>query len=639
RRGWPVERVRVATAIDPWFLHQLADLAAVERAARARGGSEALDAAAWREIKGAGFADARLAELWEEPEAVVRGRREAAGVRPAFKVVDTCAGEFEARTPYFYSSYDPENEAVPLPGPKTLILGGGPNRIGQGIEFDYCCVQAALALREIGHRVIMVNCNPETVSTDYDLSDRLYFEPLTFEDVWAIVAHERPDGVIVQYGGQTPLKLAAALHAAGVPIIGTPPEAIDRCEDRDRFGALLRALEIPQPRAGFARTAAEARREAARVGYPVLLRPSYVLGGRGMVISPDADALDRELAGSLRISGIHPLLIDEYLTDAVEIDVDCIADGEHAIIGGVMQHIEPAGVHSGDSTCMLPAVDLDPATETTLRDYTRQLALALGVRGLMNVQFAVRDGRIYVLEVNPRASRTIPFVSKTVGVPLAKLGAQVMAGRSLAALGLTEDPVPVAVAVKAPVFVFHRFPGTDPLPGPEMRSTGEVIGLAAEPRAAYLKAMLGAGLDVSAAVAAGVLFALDRRDLAAGVAIAAELARRGVPLFATGAAWDAFQAAGIPAGRVPAAGDGTQDVVARTRGREFGLVVSTLRDDPTSRPGADLRRAALAAGTPSLTTLAAAAWAARALDGADGVAAVRSLQRWTAAGSGAGRTG
>ncbi|HUF90689.1 MAG TPA: carbamoyl-phosphate synthase large subunit [Gemmatimonadota bacterium] len=603
RRGWPVERLRVATGIDPWFLYQLERLsdAAAEAGDAFPTGEHAVEDL--RALKGAGFSDSHLARLWGMTEAGVRGRREELGVRPAFKVVDTCAGEFEARTPYFYSSYDPGNESRPLTGSKILVLGGGPNRIGQGIEFDYCCVQAALALREAGHQVIMVNCNPETVSTDYDVSSRLYFEPLTFEDVGAILAHEQPDGVLVQYGGQTPLGLAVPLERAGAAIIGTTPDAIDRCEDRDRFSSLLSSLDIPQARAGFARTPAEVRREAARIGFPVLLRPSYVLGGRGMIVVRSEEELERALEERLRLSGAHPLLIDEFLEGATEYDVDAIADGERVVIGGIMRHVESAGVHSGDSTCWLPPVDADPAVVATLSDYTRRIGLALPVRGLMNVQFAERGGTVFALEVNPRASRTVPFVSKTVGVPLAKLGALVMMGARLEELGLVEDPTPLAIAVKAPALPFAKFPGVDPVLGPEMRSTGEVIGLAEEPADAYLKAMLGVGIDLRAALAGPVLLALEERD--AGTEIARALERDGAKVETTPVA----------------------DAPARIRRGDFALVVSTRLDEPED---AAIRRAALWAGVPCLTSVAAAREAVAAVRGAGERLEVRSLQRWAA---------
>ncbi|MBW3660324.1 MAG: carbamoyl-phosphate synthase large subunit [Gemmatimonadetes bacterium] len=629
RRGWAVERVRVATGIDPWFLHRLRAMADVEAETR-RSDPDDLDESGWRRIKSAGFSDAYLAGVWERSEGAVRSARERAGAVPAFKVVDTCAGEFEARTPYFYSSYDSESEATAVDGRKIVILGGGPNRIGQGIEFDYCCVQAAIGLREIGWRVVMVNCNPETVSTDYDISDRLYFEPVTFEDVWAILRTEEPDGVLVQYGGQTPLKLAKPLAAAGVQIVGTSPDAIDECEDRDRFSRLLERLDIRQPRSGIARSPEAAREEAARIGFPVLLRPSYVLGGRDMVVVRDEPALEAYLARSGHLSRDLPLLIDEFLEGAVEFDVDAIADGERVVVGGILQHIEEAGVHSGDSTCVLPPHDLDPAVEAELRDSTRRLGRELGVKGLMNVQYAVQGERVYVLEVNPRASRTIPFVSKSVGVPLARLGAQVMVGKSLDELGLVEDLTPVAVSVKAPVFPFDRFPGADPVLGPEMLSTGEVIGLADDPPTAYLKAMQGAGIDWDAAVGKGILFSLNDQDKEAGAEVAARLAERGVPIHATRGTRTAFAARGIDAGLVLKVGEGEPDAAQRIRDGEFGLVVNTPLGRNAPIEEFALRRAALQASVPCLTTIAAARFGVEALERARPEVEPLSLQQRTA---------
>ncbi len=626
RRGWPVDRLRVATGIDPWFLHQLEQLAELESGlgtALPVGESAAEEL---RRLKGAGFSDAHLGRIWDRGEEETRELRESLGIRPGFKVVDTCAGEFEARTPYYYSSYDSGDETRPASGSKILILGGGPNRIGQGIEFDYCCVQAALALRETGHRVIMVNCNPETVSTDYDISDTLYFEPLTMEDVIAIVEKERPNGVLVQYGGQTPLKLAVPLERAGVAIVGTSPDAIDRCEDRDRFSSMLSSLDIPQARAGFARTPEEVRAEALRIGFPVLLRPSYVLGGRGMVVIHDEAELEDALEERLRISGEHPLLIDEFLEDAVEYDVDAIGDGERVVIGGIMEHVELAGVHSGDSTCWLPPRDASPALLATLADYTRRIGLELPVRGLMNVQYAVREGIVYALEVNPRASRTVPFVSKTVGVPLARLGALVMMGERLEKLGLVDDPAPLAVAVKAPALPFQKFPGVDPVLGPEMRSTGEVIGLSANPNEAFRKAMLGVGVDLRIAVAGRVLLSLAPRDLHAAGEVGGLLTEAGGELYATGATYDELSRLGIGA---RSADGGETGAAARVRKGEFSLVVSTARGGELAPENAAIRRAALWAGVPCLTSVEAARVCAVA--GRPGEALqVRSLQRWQA---------
>jgi carbamoyl-phosphate synthase large subunit len=624
-RGWPVERLRVATGIDPWFLHQLdalTDACDVGTTPTGQAGT----AAELRRLKGAGFSDSHLARVWARGEAEIRELREGLGVRPGFKVVDTCAGEFEARTPYYYSSYDPGNESRPAGGSKIMILGGGPNRIGQGIEFDYCCVQAALALRESGRRVIMVNCNPETVSTDYDISDTLYFEPLTMEDVGAIIGKERPDGVLVQYGGQTPLKLAVPLERAGISIVGTTPDAIDRCEDRDRFSSLLSSLDIPQARAGFARTPDEARAEARRIGYPILLRPSYVLGGRGMIVVREEEELDAALEERLRISGQHPLLVDEFLEGAVEYDVDAIGDGMRVVVGGIMEHVEPAGVHSGDSTCFLPPRHATPDTLATLADYTRRIGLELPVRGLMNVQYAVRDGMVYALEVNPRASRTIPFVSKTVGLPLARLGALVMMGERLEELGVRDDPAPLAVAVKAPALPFQKFPGVDPVLGPEMRSTGEVIGLSEDPDEAFRKAMLGVGVDLRAALAGRVLLSLAGPDLGAAEELAGLLADAGAELHATLATRDELRRRGVD---VRSAGEGEVEAARRVRDGGFSLVVSTVPGRADGSGDAVIRRAALWAGVPCLTSVEAARECAVAgRPGQD--LQVRSLQAWEA---------
>jgi carbamoyl-phosphate synthase large subunit len=492
RLGLSNAEIYAHSRIDPWFIRAIEEIVAAE----SRIAQGPLDLEMLRETKAMGFSDRRIAELNGTGEAAVALRRREFGVKSVFKTVDTCAAEFEAFTPYLYSTYESEDEAPPDDRRKVMILGGGPNRIGQGIEFDYCCVHASLALKEDGFETIMVNCNPETVSTDYDISDRLYFEPLTFEDVMAIVERERPTGVIVQFGGQTPLKLALPLANAGVPILGTRPDAIDRAEDRERFNALVDELGLRQPRGILARGAAAAISGARAIGYPVLIRPSYVLGGRAMEIIADETGLRRYLEQALQASEERPLLVDRYLDGAIEVDVDAIADGERVVIGGIMEHVEHAGIHSGDSACVLPPRTLSVEVQEELIRQTRLLAQALGVVGLINVQYAIYEGAVYILEVNPRASRTIPFVSKAIGVPLAKLAARVMAGRKLKELGFNRERVPAHVAVKESVFPFARFHGVDTLLGPEMKSTGEVMGLDTSFPLAFAKAELAASTNL-----------------------------------------------------------------------------------------------------------------------------------------------
>ncbi|HLW78494.1 MAG TPA: carbamoyl-phosphate synthase large subunit, partial [Terriglobia bacterium] len=475
--GESIESVAELTHIDPWFLDQIQQVVRMQDELR-RFDLASVPVPMLREAKRMGLSDLDLAELWRVPGETVRERRRAAGVRPVFKRVDTCAAEFESFTPYLYSSYEEEDEAEPTGRRKVIILGSGPNRIGQGIEFDYCCCHASFALKEEGFETIMVNCNPETVSTDYDTSDRLYFEPLTLEDVMAIVEEEQPYGVIVQFGGQTPLNLARDLKAAGVPIIGTSPDSIDLAEDRKRFGKLLERMAIPQPENGAAMNVEEALAIAARIGYPVLVRPSYVLGGRAMVIAYDDATLRDYVSRAEELQRAFPILVDRFLESATEVDVDALSDGEDVVVAGIMEHIEEAGIHSGDSSCVLPAVQIPPAQLATLRDYTVRLAKELKVVGLMNAQYAIQNGKVYVLEVNPRASRTVPYVSKATGVPLAKLAARLMTGRKLREFGLRSE-LPVGYHyVKSPVFPFLKFPGVDTILGPEMKSTGEVMGVA-----------------------------------------------------------------------------------------------------------------------------------------------------------------
>ncbi len=492
RLGMSPDEAHKLSRIDPWFIDAIAEIVAAEP----RVAGEPFSESYFREFKAMGFSDRRIADLRGIDEAEVARSRREMGVMPVFKAVDTCGAEFQAFTPYLYSTYEGEDEAEPNNRPKVMILGGGPNRIGQGIEFDYCCVHASLALKDAGFETIMVNCNPETVSTDYDISDRLYFEPLTFEDVIAIAEREKPRGVIVQFGGQTPLKLAVPLERAGVPILGTTPDAIDRAEDRERFNALVNKLGLKQPHGILARGLDEAVAGAARIGYPVLIRPSYVLGGRAMEVIADEAALRRYVSQAFEASERHPLLIDRYLRGATEVDVDAISDGETVVIGGIMEHVEHAGIHSGDSACALPPRSLSRELQNTLMEQTRMLARELGVVGLINVQFAIFGGEVYILEVNPRASRTIPFVSKAIGVPLAKLAALVMTGRKLGELGFTAERVPAHVAVKESVFPFARFSGVDTILGPEMKSTGEVMGIDSSFAMAFAKAELAASSDL-----------------------------------------------------------------------------------------------------------------------------------------------
>ena len=610
RRGVSIEEIYRRSAIDPWFLGNMREIVEMETALTA---ARIDDRRAWlRPAKQAGFSDKRLAALWGTTEADVRALRHAAGVRPVYKRVDTCGAEFEAFTPYLYSTYEDECEARPTTRRKIMILGGGPNRIGQGIEFDYCCVHAVFALRAAGFETIMVNCNPETVSTDYDTSDRLYFEPLTLEDVLEIVHKEQPEGVIVQFGGQTPLGLALALEQAGAPIIGTSPDAIDRAEDRERFDQVLEKLALKRPPAGLARSQDEAEAVAARLGYPVLVRPSYVLGGRAMQIVHDAESLRNYMRFAVKASPEHPVLVDRFLSDATEVDVDAISDGHRVVIGGIMEHIEEAGVHSGDSACSIPPYSLPQPVIDEILVSTRRLALELGVRGLMNVQYAVKGGDVYVLEVNPRASRTVPFVSKAIGRPLAKLAALVMVGKTLEELGFTEEIWPKHFCVKEAVFPFVKFPGVDVLLGPEMRSTGEVMGIDSDFGRAYAKAQIEAGnsLPTRGRVLVSVR-AEDRERISEAVR---ELAQNGFEVLATPGTAEGLEKAGIRVTSVPKVGRGTNHVLDRILAGEVDLVINTVGSDPVSvRDSFEIRRAALQRGLPYFTTAAAARAAAGAI--------------------------
>ncbi len=610
RRGATVEELYGRTKIDRWFLRNLEEIVQAEGRLAALPNAER---ATWlRPAKQLGFSDRRLASLWGESEAAVRSLRHQHGIRPVYKRVDTCAAEFVANTPYLYSTYEEECESLPSDRKKVIILGGGPNRIGQGIEFDYCCVHAVFALRDAGFETIMVNCNPETVSTDYDTSDRLYFEPLTLEDVLEIVAVEKPWGVVVQFGGQTPLKLAVALEQAGVPIIGTPPDAIDMAEDRERFEALLERIGLERPAGDVARSAEQAEKIAARIGYPVLVRPSYVLGGRAMQIVQDVEGLRRYMRFAVRASEAHPVLVDRFLADAVEVDVDAICDGERVVVGGIMEHIEEAGIHSGDSACSLPPYSLTADSIEQITVATRKLALAIGVRGLMNVQYAVKDGRVYVIEVNPRASRTVPFVSKAIGVPLAKLAALVMSGRSLESLGFTQEIVPRHFSVKEAVFPFVKFPGVDVLLGPEMKSTGEVMGIDSDFGRAFAKAQIQAGNSLPTEGTVLVSVRAEERERLRGPI--EKLVAAGFRVVATRGTAAALRDMGIEAETVNKVHEGSPHTADKIASGEVALVIITVGPDPRAvEDSKSLRRAALLRRVPYCTTLAAARASADAI--------------------------
>jgi carbamoyl-phosphate synthase large subunit len=578
-------------------------------------------------MKRMGFSDRQLADIRDETEREVRERRWALGVRPAYKMVDTCAGEFPSATPYLYGSYDEESEAPRSGRRSVVILGSGPNRIGQGVEFDYCCVRAALALRDRGFETIMINSNPETVSTDFDISDKLYFEPLTLEDVLEVVDREKPLGVIVQLGGQTPLKLTHGLEAAGVPILGTSPDAIDIAEDRRRFDEIARRLGIRQPENGTATSVAEATRIAGRIGYPVLVRPSYVLGGRAMEIVYDEAQLSEYFGRAVRVSEERPVLIDSFLEDAFEADVDAIADGQRVVIGGVMQHIEDAGIHSGDSACVLPPYLITERNVQTMREYTVALAEALGVRGLINVQYAIKHDVVYVLEVNPRASRTIPFVSKAIGVPLASYAARVMAGETLDEIGFTEEIVPPYVAVKEAVFPFKKFREFDPILGPEMRSTGEVMGISDSFGSAFAKAQLAAenGLPTK-----GTIFmTVNDSDKPTATPIARRFHELGFRITATEGTARYFRARGIPTERVYKVHEGRPHAIDMIVNGQVQLLINTPLGKHAQRDDYTIRQAAIAHGVPYTTTLSAASAACDAvLSLRSREASVRSLQEW-----------
>jgi carbamoyl-phosphate synthase large subunit len=633
RDGATAAQIAKQTGIDPWFLGQMSAMAALEKQLRQadKDEGEAELSNLLRQAKRMGFADTHLARLLKRtsrrtaarqgavdnyPAAAIRQMRKALEIQPTFLRVDTCAAEFEAQTPYLYSAYESADEAQPSGRPKVLILGGGPNRIGQGIEFDYCCCQAVYALSSLGYETILHNCNPETVSTDYDTADRLYFEPLTLEHVLNIVEIEKPAGVIVQFGGQTPLNLAEDLEAAGVPILGTPPEAIRLAEDRERFAGLLAELDIPQPEHGIAHELEEAHAVASQIGYPVLIRPSYVLGGRAMAMVENEAQLAGFVAKALEAAPGQPLLIDRFMEDAFEIDVDALADGERVVIGAIMQHIEEAGVHSGDSACVLPPYKVSAYHQGIMREYTERLGLALGVRGLMNVQFALKDEVVCVLEVNPRASRTVPYASKATGLNLAWIASQVMAGKQLADLGVVQEPRVDGFFVKEAVLPFKKLPGSDAVLGPEMRSTGEVMGHAAHFGHAFAKSQLAAGTGLP--LEGTALISVNDFDKSAALKLARDLHRMGFRLYATPGTAHYLSRVGLPVEPVNKVSQGSPHVVDLIRAGKVDLILNTPLGSTAHSDGADIRAAATTMSVPLLTTLSAAAAA---------VAAIRALRQ------------
>jgi carbamoyl-phosphate synthase large subunit len=618
-RGWTVETLHDLTKIDPWFLQQFAEIVELKKTAQLVGVRD-MSTDLLLSLKRAGFGDQELAGVLGVDEAAIRARRLDDGVVPGYKRIDTCAAEFESFTPYMYGTFEPYCESDPNPRKKVVILGSGPNRIGQGIEFDYCCCHAAFALAEEGFETVMVNCNPETVSTDYDTTDRLYFEPLTFEDVMAVIDKERSAGgevsCLVQFGGQTPLKLALPLQAAGVAIMGTSPDSIDLAEDRQRFSRLLWDLGIPQPASGTAISRAEAREVAATIGFPVVVRPSYVLGGRGMAIVYDQATLDRYMAGAVDVSHERPVLIDKFLEDAFEFDVDCVADATGAVvIGGVMEHIEQAGIHSGDSSCVVPPFMVAEKHLVTIREFTRRIARALKVVGLMNVQYAIKDDVVYVLEVNPRASRTVPYLSKATGVPLAKVAARVMSGRTLGELGLVDDLDVAGVFVKSPVFPFVRFPGVDTLLGPEMKSTGEVMGGADGFGAAFAKAQLSVGQRLPDGGRAFI--SVNNTDKPGAVPIARSLAELGFGLVATRGTAAYLRAHGLEVEVVYKVNEGRPHVADQIVNDQIALIVNTPLGRESFFDDRTVRRVAMMHAVPCITTLTGASAA---------VAAIRALR-------------
>jgi len=613
-KGMSIDAIHELTRIDPWFIHQISQIVALET--RIRNERPNITTERLHQAKVFGFSDIQIAHITGLSEDRIKAMRSENGIAPVYKLVDTCAAEFRAETPYYYSTYEMENEARLSDRRKVMILGGGPNRIGQGIEFDYCCVHASLALREEGFETIMVNSNPETVSTDYDTSDKLYFEPLTKEDVLHIVKTERPMGVIVQFGGQTPLNLSVPLSAAGVPILGTQPQSIHRAEDRRLFQALLKKLGLDQPANGIALSVEEASDAAKIIGYPVIVRPSYVLGGRAMKIVYDRKALENFTRLAIQASPDHPILIDKFLEDALEVDVDAISDGENTVIGGIMEHIEAAGIHSGDSACVLPPLAIGPSLIGEITAATKALATELEVVGLMNVQYAVKNGQLFVLEVNPRASRTIPFVSKATGVPLAGIAARVMIGRTLKDLGLTREITPAYFSVKEAVFPFNRFPDVDTLLGPEMKSTGEVMGIDQDFGTAYAKALLGAGQSLP--VTGKVFISVRDTDKKAALSVASQFHDMGFRILATGGTASFFNGCGIPTLITNKVSAGRPHVVDAIKNGEVGLIINTGSGKGPRQDGYQIRRAAIKFNIPYATTVAGAKAICK------GIAALRS---------------
>ncbi len=625
QHDWPISEIYRLSKIDPWFLDQLLQVMEIQRDIEGAK-LEGISPEELRAFKKVALSDRRLAYITERSEDEVRAYRKQLGIVPVYKRVDTCGAEFESHTPYLYSTYEEEDESQPTDRRKIMILGSGPNRIGQGIEFDYCCCHASFALHEAGFETIMVNCNPETVSTDYDTSDRLYFEPLTFEDVMNIVDVEKPEGVIVQFGGQTPLNLAMRLHHAGVKVIGTSPDSIDLAEDRKRFGSLLQELGIPQPENGMAATVDEAREIAGRIGYPVLVRPSYVLGGRAMAIVYDQEQLEQYVHNAVGFTPDRPVLIDKFLEQAAEFDVDALADDTACVIAGIQEHIEEAGIHSGDSSCVLPPVRIDPEHLDTMRHYTRKLAKALSVSGLMNIQFAIKDHRVYVLEVNPRASRTVPFVSKATGVPIARIAALVMAGQKLESFGLPEELTVKRFFIKSPVFPFAKFPGVDPILSPEMHSTGEVMGIGDTFGEAYGKAMIAAGLRLPSKGKA--FLSVKDEDKGTAVLLARKLNRLGFQIVATLGTSARLREVGLTVEDVFKVNEGRPNIADYIKSGEISLIINTPLGRVSRFDEQSIRRAALQYNVPCVTTMTGARALVEAIVAAatDHTPNVRSLQ-------------